>query len=138
MKGFWLRWLINTIAVAVAAHLPGIHYTGLPALGLAALLLGVVNAIVRPLLLLLSLPLIIVTLGLFIFVVNGFSLWLVSVLVPGFEVHSFGSALLGALVISVVSWALGRLLCEETTMARPTRRSGGDGLKSVSGRVIDP
>lgn len=105
--GFLLRLVVNAAALWVAAQLvPGIVVTGLTPLLLAALVLGLINAIVRPVLVILTLPLTLVTLGLFIFVLNAFCLWLTSRIVPGFDVQTFGAALLGALVVSIVSWAL--------------------------------
>lgn len=105
--GFLLRLVVNAAALWVAAQLvPGIVVTGLTPLLLAALVLGLINAIVRPVLLILTLPLTLLTLGLFIFVLNAFCLWLTSRIVPGFEVQTFGAALLGALVVSIVSWVL--------------------------------
>jgi putative membrane protein len=110
MAGFVIRWLVTTVAVLVAAHLiPGISYDGLGALLGGSLLLGIINAFVRPVLLLLSLPFIIVTMGLFIFVVNGLLLMLVSKIVPAFHVGGFWSAFFGAIVISLVSWILSSL-----------------------------
>ncbi len=104
---FVIRWLVTTIAVLVAAHLiPGIGYDGWGALLGASLLLGIINAFVRPILLLLSLPFIIITMGLFIFVVNALLLLLVSKIVPAFQVAGFWSAFFGAIVISLVSWIL--------------------------------
>jgi putative membrane protein len=97
--------VVNAAALWVAAQLvPGLVITGLSPLLLAALVLGLINAIVRPVLLVLTLPLTLVTLGLFLFILNAVCLWLTSRLVPGFEVHSFLAALLGSLVISLVSW----------------------------------
>ena len=105
--GFLLRLVVNAAALWVAAQLvPGIVVAGFTPLLLAALVLGLINAIVRPILLVLTLPLTLLTLGLFIFVLNAFCLWLTSRLVPGFEVQTFGAALLGALVVSIVSWLL--------------------------------
>jgi putative membrane protein len=105
--GFLLRLVVNAAALWVAAQLvPGMVVTGLTPLLLAALVLGLINAIVRPVLLILTLPLTLVTLGLFIFVLNAFCLWLTSRIVPGFEVQTFGAALLGALVVSIISWVL--------------------------------
>lgn len=105
--GFVLRLVVNAAALWVAAQLvPGIVVTGLTPLLLAALVLGLINAVVRPVLLILTLPLTLMTLGLFIFILNAFCLWLTSRIVPGFVVQSFGAALLGALVVSVVSWLL--------------------------------
>ena len=105
--GFLLRLVVNAAALWVAAQLvPGIVVAGLTPLFLAALVLGLINAVVRPILVILTLPLTLVTLGLFIFVLNAFCLWLTSRIVPGFEVQTFGAALVGALVVSIVSWLL--------------------------------
>ncbi len=110
MAAFVIRWLVTTVAVLVAAHLiPGISYDGWGALLGGSLLLGIINAFVRPVLLLLSLPFIIVTMGLFIFVINGLLLMLVSKIVPAFHVGGFWSAFFGAIVISLVSWILSSL-----------------------------
>jgi len=107
MTAFVIRWLVTTIAALVAAHLiPGISYDGWGALLGASLLLGIINAFVRPILLLLSLPFIIITMGLFIFVINALLLLLVSQIVPAFQVAGFWSAFFGAIIISLVSWIL--------------------------------
>lgn len=107
MTAFLIRWLVTTVAVLVAAHIvPGIGYDGFGALIGASLLLGIINAFVRPVLLLLSLPWIIITMGLFIFVVNALLLMLVSKAVPPFHVEGFWSAFFGAIIISIVSWIL--------------------------------
>jgi putative membrane protein len=107
MKPFLIRWVVTTIAVAVATPLAGIECQNPGSLVLAALLLGLANAFVRPVLLLLSLPFVMVTLGFFILVVNGLLFWLVgSGIVPGFRVDGLWSAFFGALIVSIVSWAL--------------------------------
>jgi len=104
---FLARLLLNGVAIIVAAwSLPGIHITGpLPAL-VAGVILGFVNAIVRPVLFLLTLPFTLITLGLFIFVLNAICFGLTAWLVPGFSVDGFWWALLGALLVSIVSWIL--------------------------------
>ncbi len=95
------------LAVVFAAWIvPGIRYDAFGALLLASLLLGIINAFVRPVLLLLSLPFIIVTMGLFIFVVNALLLLLVAQVVPEFHVAGFWSAFFGSILISVASWSL--------------------------------
>ncbi len=107
MAAFLIRWFVTTIAVFVAEKLiPGIYCDSTGALLGATLLLGIINAFVRPLLLLLSLPFIIVTMGLFIFVVNALLLLLVSTIIPPFHVDGFWSAFWGAIIISLVSWIL--------------------------------
>jgi putative membrane protein len=106
-----VRWLVNTVALLLTAWLvPGIGVESIWAGLLAALVLGVVNAIIRPVLLLLTLPLNVLTLGLFTLVINGLMLWLVSAVVPGFSVSGFWSALVGAVVLSVVSFLLSHLI----------------------------
>lgn len=107
MTAFVIRWLITTVAVVVAAHLiPGIRYDSWGALLGGSLLLGIINAFIRPVLLLLSLPFIIVTLGIFIFLINALLLTLVGKIIPGFHVDWFWPAFFGAIVISIVNWAL--------------------------------
>jgi putative membrane protein len=108
---FLARLFLNGIAIIVAAwFVPGLHLSGpLPAL-LAGVILGFVNALVRPVLFLLTLPLTLLTLGLFIFVLNAICVGLTAALVPGFEIDGFFSALIGALLITVVSWILNGLL----------------------------
>lgn len=117
------NWAINTLAVAVAAIIlhNHIHYQSPAYLLLAALLLGILNAFVRPILMFLALPLLVVTLGLFTWVINALLLYLVGRLMAGyFTVDTFGSAFLGALIISVVSMALNAM----TGNARITIRRG--------------
>lgn len=122
--------------MAASAFLPGVRYDGIGALITAALLLGILNAFVRPLLLILSAPLILLTLGLFILVVNGLMLLCVPTLVPGFHVDGFWSAFWGAIVIGIISWLLSAFF------------RGSDGrvhvlthhaqIKQVQGRVVEP
>lgn len=114
MKGLFLRWFIQTIAILVAAYvLKGIDVTGfLPALAAAAIL-GILNAFVRPLLLLLTLPLNILSLGLFTFVINAFLLKIASLVIEGFTVEGFWAALLGSLFISFVSAFLNLFVRED-------------------------
>jgi putative membrane protein len=111
---FLLRVVLNTVGVVLAARLvPGITVASPSAAILAGVVLGVVNATIRPVLIVLTLPFTIVTLGLFIFLVNAACLALVAWLVPGFGVRGFGAALLGSIFISVVSWILSSLLIDE-------------------------
>jgi len=105
MTGFWLRLLISAAGLWLASELvAGIEIQGLGTLVIAALLLGLVNALVRPLIVLLTLPITLLTLGLFLLVVNAGMLGLVAALLGDFTVAGFGSALLGALVVSFTSW----------------------------------
>ena len=136
MRHFVFRWLVTAFAVFVAAPIVGIQYSSLGCLLGAALLLGIINAFVRPILLFLSFPLILVTLGLFILIINALLLKFVSEIIPCFVVHGFGSAFFGALIISFVSWLLSAFF------------RGSDGrvhvlthhtqIKHVRGRVIEP
>ncbi len=110
-KPFLQRWLITTLAVLVAANIvTGIHYDHIGGLLVASLLLGVLNVALRPLLLLISLPLLILTLGLFTLVINALLLNFVAWLVQPFHVDTFGAAFWGGLVISVVSLTLNSFL----------------------------
>lgn len=98
-------WIINALAVLLAAYLvPGIHVTGFYAALLVALVLGLVNLVFRPLLVILTLPINILSLGLFTFIINGFLFWFVSTIIKGFEVRGFWAAVIGSLVVTVVSW----------------------------------
>jgi putative membrane protein len=109
-KEFLGRWLITTAAVMVAANLGlGVHCDNFTTLLVASLLLGILNAFLRPLLVLLALPLVIFTLGFFFFVINALLLYLVGALVKGFHVDSFWAAFCGALVITIVTLLLNSL-----------------------------
>jgi putative membrane protein len=104
---FIISLILNALALWVVTLIyHGVHYDTYTALVIAALVLGIVNAIVRPVLLLLTLPFVILTLGLFIFVVNGLALWLVGALVPGFHVDGLWSGIIGAILLGIVSWII--------------------------------
>jgi putative membrane protein len=107
MKGLLLRWLILSVAIMAAAYLfPGIQVNGFGSALFAALVLGILNAFFRPILLILTLPINVLTLGLFTFVINALLLMMTSGIIGGLVVTGFWSALLGSLIISVVSWFL--------------------------------
>jgi putative membrane protein len=109
-----LVWLINTAALfAVPYLMQSVRVENLATALIAALVLGLVNTLIRPLLILLTLPVTVVTLGLFILVINGLLFWAVSQLVGGFTVGGFWSAVGGALLYSVISWALSALLLKK-------------------------
>ncbi len=106
------RLLIHMAAILIISYLlPGVIRvdSALSALA-AAFLLGIVNLVVRPILVLLTLPLTLLTLGFFLLVINGLMLWLVAALVKGFHVNGFWGAVFGSILISLVSWILSRLL----------------------------
>ena len=108
--GLLIRLVVNAVAlIAVAYVVPGIHVSGFGGALLAALVLGIVNAVLRPILLLVSLPLTLITLGLFTLVINALLFWLVGALNVGLSVGGFWPAFWGALVMSVVSWVLSLL-----------------------------
>ncbi len=111
MRGFLIRSLLTMLAVLVTAHvIPGIAVDGwLPALG-AAVVLGLLNAVVRPLLLFLTCPFILLTMGLFIFVINAVLLALTAAVIPGFHVAGFWSAVFGSILISIISGLLNLLV----------------------------
>ena len=136
MRHFVFRWAITTVAVMVTpAFISGIRYDTTGALFGAALLLGVLNAFVRPVLLILTVPLILLTLGFFILIINALMLYWVPSMVIGFHVDHFGSAFWGALLISIISWLLSAFF------------RGSDGrvhvlthhtqIRQVRGRVVD-
>jgi putative membrane protein len=110
MGSFLAHWLVTAIALVVADwSLDGVHIGSGLSLAVAAVVLGLVNALVRPVLLVLTLPLTVLTLGLFYLVVNGAAFALAAAVVPGFRVASFGSAMAGAMIVSLVSWFIGWL-----------------------------
>lgn len=105
MMGILISWLVITIAVLVAAHLvPGIRVASFGSALIGAAILGLVNAFVRPILVILTLPITILTLGLFLFVINALMFLLAGSVVHGFQVDSFWPALLGSLIVTVVSY----------------------------------
>jgi putative membrane protein len=105
MLTFIIRALVCAAGLWLATQIiPGIAYSSLTSLLIAAVLLGVANAIVRPILVVLTFPITLLTLGLFLLVINGALLKLVALFVPGFAVHGWISAILGALVVSLTGW----------------------------------
>jgi putative membrane protein len=123
--GFLVRVLVNALAILLAVNVvPGIEARGLVTILGAGLVLGLINAVVRPVLLVLTLPLTLVTLGLFLLVLNALCLWLTSALVKGFTVHGFWAAFFGALIVSVVSWLLNAFLSDRGRLVVITHREG--------------
>lgn len=131
MKGFLFRLLITAFGLwAAATIVPGVEIIGWRALLVSALLLGLVNAVIRPIILILTLPLTVLTLGLFILVVNGISLGIVAWLVPGFHLAGLLSATLGACVVGITSWFASAFVGGSGRIERIRR-------VEVSGRQID-
>jgi len=113
VKGLVVRWLMLTIAILAAAYLiQGIYVRSFTSAFFAAAVLGVLNTLFRPLLVILTLPINILTLGLFTFVINALLLKVTALVIPGFDLHGFLPAVLGALVISVVNWLLHFLIAD--------------------------
>ena len=111
MVSFLAHWIVLAVALWVTAQLvPGVTVSGWGALAVGAAVLGVVNTVVRPVLTFLTFPITILTLGLFYFVVNGAAFGLAAALVPGFDVRSFLSAILGALVTGLAAWMVGAVV----------------------------
>lgn len=131
--GFLVRLIANALAILAAAYIvPGIEVSGGLALIAAALVLGLINAVVRPVLLFLTLPFTLVTLGLFIFLLNAFCLWLTSLLVKGFDVQGFWSAVLGAMIVSLVSLVVTILLSDRGKVVVITRRERDPDVIDIS------
>jgi putative membrane protein len=106
-----IRLIVNAAALLLVAYLvAGVHVSSFTGALIAALILGIVNAILRPILIILSLPLEIITLGLFTFVINAVCFYLVAHLGVGLSVDNFGAAFIGALILSIVSFVLSWLL----------------------------
>ncbi|MEG3835869.1 MULTISPECIES: phage holin family protein [unclassified Microcoleus] len=119
MLSFFLTWIVAAVSLIITANIvPGMAVVSFPAAMLAAVVIGLVNAVVRPILTLMTLPLTIITLGLFLFVVNAISLslasWLASVFSIGFVVNGFWPALVGSIVLSFVSGLIGRFVNANT------------------------
>lgn len=109
-----IRWVLLALAVMLVAFIvPGIQVAGFLAALIAALIIGIVNLFIRPIVMALTLPINLLTLGLFTFIVNAFLLWLVGVITPGFTVAGFIPALLGSLLLSIfsvlINWTSGRV-----------------------------
>ena len=114
MTSLLLRWLLNSGALLLIAYLyPGVTVESFFAALVAALVLGLVNAVIRPILVILTLPVTILTLGLFLFVINALLFWLVAETVPGFRVTGFGAALIGSLLYSLITLVTSRLVMSD-------------------------
>lgn len=119
--GLLVRWMILTVAVWAACLVPGIRYDDVWSLAIAALFLGILNALVKPLLILVALPMVLVTLGLFLFVINALLVWFLPNIVPGFHVAGFWSAMGGSLIISLVTMFLGKGVVRRRARTRANR-----------------
>jgi len=117
MRGIFIRWLILTAAIMFASYvLDGIQVKGFFTALFAAAILGILNAFFRPILIILTLPINILSLGLFTFIINAMLLKMASGVISGFQVYGFWSAVFGSLLISLVSWALSSFINEQGKM----------------------
>lgn len=140
MTPFLLRWGITALAVFLTTLIiPGMSTDSTASLLGASLLLGIINAFIRPILLILSLPFILVTMGLFIFVINALLLLLVSSLIPGFQIQGFWDAFLASIVISIVSYLLSCFFRTSDGKIRTITYHGRvcRTMKQADARVID-
>ena len=127
-KGFLFRWVVNALGLLFVSWLfDGIQVNGVGWAFVAALFLGVFNALVRPVLILLTLPITVVTMGLFILVINALMLWLTGTLLAGFQVHGFWTAVGGALVLSIISMAANSLVGDRGNIEVIDMRRGSRG-----------
>ena len=118
MQSFLLTWLLAIVSLLITAYLvPGVVIDSIPAAAVAAIVMGLVNAIVKPIITLLTLPLTILTLGLFLLVVNGISLSMVGFFTPGVTVEGFWPAVIGAIVLSLVSSLIGKFVNQESELS---------------------
>ena len=138
MPGILIRWLTTTAAIVATSYLlPGIHVSGfLPAIFVAAVL-GILNAFFRPVALLLTLPINILSLGLFTFIINALMLKMASGVIPGFDVYGFWTAIFGSLLISLFSWLLNSFVSEQGTVASINLKQKPDAGKKDPSDTID-
>lgn len=107
MPEFLITWLISAVALMITAYIvPGFFVANIVSAAIASIILGLVNAIIKPLLVVLTLPLTLLTFGLFLFVINAIAIWLTGALTPGFDVRGFAPALIGSIVLSLVTSGL--------------------------------
>ncbi len=139
MKGILIRWLTTTAAIVATSYLlDGIQVSGFFSALLAAALLGILNACFRPIALLLTLPINILSLGLFTFIINALMLKMASGVIPGFDVYGFWTAIFGSLLISLISWLLNSFISEQATVVSSIHiKRGTDASKRTPDDTID-
>ena len=127
MPGILIRWLTTTAAIVATAYLlDGIQVSGFFSAIFAGAMLGILNAFFRPIALLLTLPINILSLGLFTFIINALMLKMASGLIPGFDVYGFWTAIFGSLLISVISWLLNTFISEQGSVSTINQKQGSD------------
>lgn len=139
MKGILIRWLTTTAAIVATSYLlDGIQVSGFFSALLAAALLGILNAFFRPIALLLTLPINILSLGLFTFIINALMLKMASGVIPGFDVYGFWTAIFGSLLISLISWLLNSFISEQATVVSSIHiKRGTNASKRTPDDTID-
>jgi putative membrane protein len=138
MPGILIRWLTTTAAIVATAYLlDGIHVSGFFPAVFAAAMLGILNAFFRPIALLLTLPINILSLGLFTFIINALMLKMASGLIPGFDVYGFWTAIFGSLLISVISWLLNSFISEQGTVTSINVKHGRNAARGDQDDTID-
>jgi putative membrane protein len=139
MKGILIRWLTTAAAIVATSYLlDGIRVSGLFPAIFAAALLGILNAFFRPIALLLTLPINILSLGLFTFIINALMLKAASAVIPGFDVYGFWTAIFGSLLISLISWLLNSFISEKATITSSIYiKRGADATKRSPDDTID-
>ena len=109
-----IGWLLSALALLAVAYLvPGIHVSSFMSALIAAAVIGLANILIKPILLILTLPVTIITLGLFIFVINGVLFWLAGYFLQGFDVQTFTAGIIGAIVYSIISWILSAIVVDK-------------------------
>jgi putative membrane protein len=138
MPGILIRWLTTTAAIVAAAYLlDGIRVSSFFTAVIAAAVLGILNAFFRPIALLLTLPINILSLGLFTFVINAIMLKMASGIIPGFSVYGFWTAVFGSFLISVISWLLNAFIGEQGSLASLHRKKEPNAGKREQDDTID-
>ena len=138
MPGMLIRWLTTTAAIVATAYLlDGIQVSGFFSAVFAAAVLGILNAVLRPLALLLTLPINILSLGLFTFIINALMLKIASGIIPGFGVYGFWTAIFGSLLISFISWLLNSFVSEQGTVTSIHVQHGRTTTRAEQDDTID-
>jgi len=138
MPGILIRWLTTTAAIVATSYLlDGIQVSGFFPAIFAAAMLGILNAFFRPIALLLTLPINILSLGLFTFIINALMLKMASGIIPGFGVYGFWTAIFGSLLISVISWLLNAFISEQGTLRSINVKQGPDARTKAQDDTID-
>jgi putative membrane protein len=138
MPGILIRWLTTTAAIVATSYLlDGIQVSGFFPAIFAAAMLGILNAFFRPIALLLTLPINILSLGLFTFIINALMLKMASGVIPGFGVYGFWTAIFGSLLISVISWLLNAFINEKGMLSPINVKQGPDARTKAQDDTID-